>query len=44
MPISPFYRLLWEDGTRFDYVNDQAELDRQIAAINPADVDGYAGS
>ena len=42
MPISPFYRLLWEDGTRFDYVNDQAELDRQIAAMNPGDVEGYA--
>jgi phytoene desaturase len=41
LPISPFYRLLWEDGTRFDYVNDQAELDRQIAATNPADVEGY---
>jgi phytoene desaturase len=41
LPISPFYRLLWPDGTRFDYVNDQAELDRQIAARNPADVEGY---
>jgi phytoene desaturase len=41
MPISPFYRLLWPDGARFDYVNDQAELDRQIAAKNPADVAGY---
>jgi phytoene desaturase len=41
VPVSPFYRLLWEDGTRFDYVNDQAELDRQIAARNPDDVAGY---
>jgi phytoene desaturase len=41
MPISPFYRLLWEDGYSFDYVNDQAELDRQIAARSPADVAGY---
>lgn len=41
LPIEPFYRLLWEDGTVFDYVNDQAELDRQIAHLNPADVDGY---
>ncbi len=39
--VSPFYRLLWPDGSRFDYVNDQAELDRQIAAKNPADVEGY---
>ena len=41
LPVSPFYRLEWEDGVAFDYVNDQAELDRQIAALNPADVDGY---
>jgi len=41
LPVSPFYRLLWPDGSRFDYVNDQAELDRQIAAMNPGDVEGY---
>jgi phytoene desaturase len=41
MPISPFYRLSWEDGYTFDYVNDQAELDRQIAARSPVDVGGY---
>jgi len=41
IPVSPFYRLQWEGGGSFDYVNDQAELDRQIAARNPADVEGY---
>lgn len=41
LPITPFYRLMWPDGTQFDYANDQAELDRQIAAFNPRDVDGY---
>ena len=41
IPISPFYRLLWPDGAQFDYVNDQARLDCQIAAKNPADVAGY---
>ena len=41
LPVSPFYRLEWENGYAFDYVNDQAELDRQIAAKSPADVDGY---
>ena len=34
MPVSPFYRLEWSDGFSFDYVNDQAELDRQIAAVS----------
>jgi phytoene desaturase len=41
LPVNPFYRLVWEDGDVFDYVNDQAELDRQIEARNPADVEGY---
>jgi len=41
LPITPFYRLLWEDGTAFDYVNDQAELDRQIQELSPRDVEGY---
>jgi len=41
IPITPFYQLRWEDGSTFDYVNDQAELDRQIALRSPADVEGY---
>ncbi len=41
MPVSPFYRLAWEDGSSFDYVNDQAELERQIHLRNPDDVAGY---
>ena len=41
LPVSPFYRLCWEDGYAFDYVNDQAELDRQIGAKNPKDLEGY---
>lgn len=41
LPVSPFYRLLWSDGRQFDYVNDQAALDAQIAAFDPADVEGY---
>lgn len=41
MPITPFYQLRWEDGRVLDYGNDQEDLDRQIAAFNPADVEGY---
>ncbi len=41
LPVSPFYRLCWEDGYSFDYVNDQEALDRQIHARNPKDVVGY---
>jgi phytoene desaturase len=41
MPVDPFYRLCWEDGRSFDYNDDQAAMERQIGAFNPADVDGY---
>lgn len=41
LPVSPFYRLIWDDGYAFDYVNDQAALDRQIAELSPRDVAGY---
>ena len=41
VPVTPFYQLRWEDGDQFDYVNDQEELDRQIAKLNPKDVEGY---
>jgi phytoene desaturase len=42
LPIQPFYRLLWNDGTRFDYSNDEAGLNDEIAKLDPADVAGYA--
>ena len=41
VPVTPFYALQWPDGTRFDYSNDDASLSAQIAALNPADVEGY---
>jgi phytoene desaturase len=41
LPVAPFYRLLWEDGSRFDYSNDEAALLAQIAARNSSDVEGY---
>jgi phytoene desaturase len=41
LPVTPFYRLYWEDGYRFDYSNDLERLDEQIARKSPADVDGY---
>jgi phytoene desaturase len=40
-PVMPFYRLLWNDGTVFDYSNDDEALFKQIGALNPADVEGY---
>lgn len=41
MPVDPFYRVEFPDGSRFDYVGDEDRLLAQIAAFNPADVDGY---
>ena len=40
--VNPFYRLLWNDGTQFNYSNDDAQLNAEIAALDPADVAGYA--
>jgi len=41
MPVDPFYRILFHDGGRFDYVGDEDRLLAQIAALSPRDVDGY---
>ncbi|MBA4764091.1 MAG: phytoene desaturase [Erythrobacter sp.] len=41
MPVMPFYRLNWPDGTNFDYSNDEEQLFRGIAELNPGDVAGY---
>ncbi|MEY2926922.1 MAG: hypothetical protein RL367_1399 [Pseudomonadota bacterium] len=41
MPVMPFYRLNWPDGTNFDYSNDNPALLAEIAKLNPADVAGY---
>lgn len=41
LPVTPFYRLCWENAPHFDYLNDQESLERQIRERNPADVAGY---
>jgi phytoene desaturase len=41
VPVTPFYRLSWPDGTAFDYSNDDAQLNAEIARLNPEDVAGY---
>lgn len=40
LPVRPFYRLLWQDGTRFDYEGGESML-KQIRQIAPDDLDGY---
>jgi phytoene desaturase len=41
MPVDPFYRVVFQDGTHFDYVGDEERLLAQIEALSPRDVDGY---
>jgi len=41
MPVMPFYRLTWPDGTSLDYSNDDASLRAEIARISPGDLPGY---
>jgi phytoene desaturase len=40
LPVSPFYRLLWQDGTRIDYSGGEGLL-REIERLCPADAGGY---
>lgn len=41
MPVKPFYRLNWPDGTEYDYSNDEDELRTEILKIAPGDLAGY---
>lgn len=41
VPVTPFYRLSWPDGSTFDYVNDDQVLGEQIRRLEPRDVEGY---
>jgi phytoene desaturase len=41
VPVSPFYRLFWEDGYRFDYSGDSDSTFEQIRKKSPEDVEGY---
>jgi phytoene desaturase len=41
IPILPFYRIYFDDGTYFDYDGDPESTRRQILAIAPEDLEGY---
>ncbi len=40
-PVSPFYRIRFDDGKIFDYSGDTEAMKEQIALFNPSDVRGY---
>lgn len=40
-PVSPFYRIRFQDGTVFDYTGDPAAMRMEIGRFSPDDVEGY---
>jgi phytoene desaturase len=41
VPVDPFYRILFDDGSALDYTGDEERLLAQIARFDRRDVDGY---
>jgi len=41
MPVRPFRRFNWRDGTSFDLSNDDAQLRAEIARLDTHDIAGY---
>lgn len=41
VPVLPFYRIWFDDGTWFDYDGDPESTERQILQLAPDDLDGY---
>ena len=40
-PVAPFYRVVFDDGTAFDYSGDAAAMRAAVAQLAPGDVAGY---
>ncbi|MGC2521770.1 MAG: phytoene desaturase family protein [Stellaceae bacterium] len=40
-PVSPFYRMHFDDGTVFDYCGDAAQVRARIVKLSPGDLAGY---
>jgi phytoene desaturase len=41
VPVSPFYRIRFQDGSHFDYSGDPGAMRAEIARFSPEDVGGY---
>ncbi|WP_263790873.1 phytoene desaturase [Salinibacter sp.] len=41
VPVDPFYRIRFDDGTAFNYTGDTEEMVEEIRRFAPEDVDGY---
>ena len=42
VPVSPFYRIRFDDGGSFEYTGDADAMRAEVARLEPRDVDGYA--
>ncbi len=40
-PVTPFYRIRFDDGETFDYTGDAAAMRAEVGRISPGDVEGY---
>ena len=41
-PVTPFYRVVFDDGEHFEYTGDAEAMRAEVGRIAPNDVDGYA--
>ena len=40
-PVTPFYRIRFDDGDAFDYTGDAAQMRAEVTRFSPSDVAGY---
>jgi phytoene desaturase len=40
-PVAPFYRVVFDDGERFEYTGDAESMRAEVRRLAPDDVDGY---
>lgn len=41
VPLDPFYRIVFDDGSHFDCSGDPARMRAEVARLSPGDVEGY---
>ncbi len=41
VPLDPYYRVYFHDGTHFDYVGDPERMKEQMRRFSPSDADNY---
>ena len=41
VPLDPFYRIIFDDGSHFDCSGDPARMRAEVARLSPGDVEGY---